>query len=976
MKRRCLVTSLLVVLCGSLAVPAVAQQTTGTIIGRVLDQSSAAMPGVTVTAVHTETGFTRTAVTDTSGDYRLAALPVGVYDLTAEITGFKNLTSKGLIVNVGQTIDIPLKLEVATMSETINVSGETPMIQTTSSAVGGVVDVRRIESMPLNGRQFANLAATIPGVGLGFHSDPTKSTQYAPQIGGGNGRNINYQIDGGDNNDDTVGGLLQLFPLEAIQEFNMVTSRYKAEYGRSNGGVMNIVTKSGTNQLRGSFFTMFRDSALNAQTETEKINELDKQDYRRWQYGGSFGGPIAKDRMHFFGAVERTQQDTFQAVNTEGLFPELDGVFATPYRETLATIKVTANLNPRNYVSVRYGRNQNSQPYGAGPQSPPNNWGASENAFNSFNVNYNLVVGTSGVNEFIFQYADFLNTIVADSADPTEYFPNGVTVGANANVPQTTEQKKYQFRDDFSWYKAGWGGVGHSFKTGVNFINEPTLFITFNSARGVVQNTHLTDDVNGPLSDVVRNDGDAAANIPLKQFAAYIQDDWRINERLTLNLGLRFDVITGYQFDQSGNPNYVKVQEAGAAGQLAGIKGLENFGKEPKEDWNNWQPRIGFAYDLFGNGKDLLRGGWGIYQDMGYTNANGLFAASDALSDGFGATFSVANTTGIRNPDGSFYKVGQPLSNIESQNQADPNAKSLFGQFVDPRLQTPYTRQWAFGWSHELMTSTIISADYVWNEGRDLNTRPRINTRPLGNPTGPRRLSFLGLNPNAAGTRAASSFGSSDYKALIIGFKRRMHKGLDLTGSYTLQYAKSTVGTAGDELNSNNLQDSTLLYDDPRVYGPTSRTDSRHSGSVAAVWQAPWGITVSPVFFWRTALPVSITTGVDTNGNGENNDLPARAYQFDGVGNAPKDIGACETWNCGRGASRTQFNLRASKSFRLGGSARLEAIGEVFNLFNAKNPSTFVTNASSSRFMQPNEYAGDFQNPEQLVGQIGFRFSF
>ena len=263
-------------------------------------------------------------------------------------------------------------------------------------------------------------------MGLGFHSDPTKSTQYAPQIGGGNGRNINYQIDGGDNNDDTVGGLLQLFPLEAIQEFNMVTSRYKAEYGRSNGGVMNIVTKSGTNQFRGSWFTMFRDASLNAQTETEKINDTEKQDYRRWQYGGSFGGPIVKDKAHFFGAFERTQQDTFQAVNTEGLFPELDGVFGTPYRETLFTAKVNYTLNAKNYLSVRYGRNQNSQPYGAGPQSPPNNWGTSENTFNSINLNHNWVVGTSGLNEFIFQYADFGNTISADSKDPNESFPNGV----------------------------------------------------------------------------------------------------------------------------------------------------------------------------------------------------------------------------------------------------------------------------------------------------------------------------------------------------------------------------------------------------------------------------------------------------------------------------------------------------------------------------------------------------------------------
>ena len=212
-------------------------------------------------------------------------------------------------------------------------TAESPLIQTSSSSVGGVVDITRIESLPLNGRQFANLAATIPGVGLGFHRDPTKSSQYSPQINGGNGRNVNYQIDGGDNNDDTVGGLLQLFPLEAIQEFNFVTQRYKAEYGRSNGGVMNIVTKSGTNNPHGSFFELFRDKRMNARTETEKLSNIDKQDYRRNQFGGSFGGPIVKDKAHFFAAVERTQQDTIQAVNTKGLFPALDGVYATPYRE-------------------------------------------------------------------------------------------------------------------------------------------------------------------------------------------------------------------------------------------------------------------------------------------------------------------------------------------------------------------------------------------------------------------------------------------------------------------------------------------------------------------------------------------------------------------------------------------------------------------------------------------------------------------
>ncbi|HEX2462683.1 MAG TPA: TonB-dependent receptor, partial [Vicinamibacterales bacterium] len=406
-----------------------AQQTTGTIAGRVVDPQGSAIPGATVTASNTQTGFSRATVSDNEGLYRLAALPVGTYDVKVELQGFATVEQKNLQVSVGQTVDVNFDLKVAGLTETVTVSGESPLIQSTSSSVGGLVDVQHIESLPLNGRQFANLALTIPGVGLGFHSDPTKSTQFSPQIAGGNGRNVNYLIDGGDNNDDTVGGLLQLFPLEAIQEFNFQTARYKAEYGRSNGGVMNIVTKSGTNQYQGSWFTLLRDDAMNAKTQTETLNEVDKQDYRRYQFGGSIGGPLLRDKAHFFAAAERTQLDTLQTVDTLGLFPSENGTFTTPVRENLITVKGTASLNPSQYLSVRYGRNTNSQPYGAGPQATVDNWGVSENTFNSINVNHNWVLGGSKLNEFIFQFADFSNFISANSLDPYQIFPNGVTIG-------------------------------------------------------------------------------------------------------------------------------------------------------------------------------------------------------------------------------------------------------------------------------------------------------------------------------------------------------------------------------------------------------------------------------------------------------------------------------------------------------------------------------------------------------------------
>lgn len=967
--------------------PAAAQQTTGNIQGRVVDAQKAAVPGVTVTAKSAATGFTRSEVTDAEGVYRLNALPVGTYDVRAELSGFSPYERKGIIVNVGQATDINIDLKVAGVAESVSVTAESPLIQTSSSSVGGVVDIGRIESLPLNGRQFANLAATIPGVGLGFHSDPTKSTQYSPQIAGGNGRNLNYQIDGGDNNDDTVGGLLQLFPLEAIQEFNLVTQRYKAEYGRSNGGVMNIVTKSGTNNWQGSFFELFRDTKMNAKTETEKLTGVDKQEYRRNQFGGSFGGPIARDKAHFFGAVERTQQDTFQSVDLKGLFPG-NGVYATPYRETLFTGKATTNLNPAQFLAVRYGYNKNSQPYGVTPNSPPSAWGQSGNEFNSVNLNHNWVMGGAKLNEFIFQYADFANAITANSLDPAQFFPNNVAVGQNVNTPQATQQKKWQFRNDFSWHMSGMG-LGHDLKSGVNFINEPRLYLTFNTGTGGYSYTHLDNDINGPISSVSRNGGSAEANTPMKQYAWYIQDDWRVTSKLTLNLGFRYDLITGMAIDQTKNPNFVILQNAGKAGVLAGIEGFEDFGKEPEEDRNNFQPRAGFAYDVNGDGRNVVRGGWGRYYDFGYTNANILFAAVNATGLGAGTIFSVNNSNGIRNPDGSFFKVSDPISNIAGLNEAG-GALPLNSHIASPRIKQPYSDQVSIGWSHQLNPATAIDVDYVHSDGRDLGWRPALNQRN-GSTTGPRHYSTLLA---AYGSFSPASFtidisnGRSRYDGVNLGIRRRAVNGVGFTAWYSLSKATSTSGNGADELSVANIQDHLNPFGDVQQ-GPAGRTDARHRATIAGTFELPLGIQVAPIFRYRSALPVNITEGVDVNQNGVNNDIATEAFAFDGFDGSHnpivKKIGACTTVNCGRGAAQSTFNLRVSKSIRLMGSARVDVIGEVFNLFNALNPSGFrpqrflgpISNKRENPdFMRPTVYSGDFQQPEQRVGQIGFRFTF
>jgi hypothetical protein len=374
-----------------------------------------------------------------------------------------------------------------------------------------------------------------------------------------------------------------------------------------------------------------------------------------------------------------------------------------------------------------------------------------------------------------------------------------------------------------------------------------------------------------------------------------------------------------------------------------------------------------------------------------------LFAAADSTGQGFGQTFNVNVTNGIKNPDGSFYQAGQPLSNIASQNQVvNTGAFPLFGQWVDPRLQAPYQMQSNAGWSHELNSDTVIAVDYVNSLGRDLNLRPRVNQRIPGSAAALnlRRVSVLlpsPLNPNVTGTRPTVSRGKSEYNAMIFSVRRRLSHGFDFSANYTLQKGISTIGQAADELNTANIQDPNNPFDDPRQLGPNLTTDSRHLINLSATFQLPWGFRVAPIFFFRSALPVALVDGRDLNLDGDATEIPSIAYAVDSFDASKpqlqqvtvKQIGSCDTVNCGRGYYQTQTNVRLSKLFHLGGRANVEAIGEIFNLFNNINPSGFrarvivpASGAPDATLLQPATYSGDFRRPEQRVGQLGLRFTF
>ena len=319
----------------------------------------------------------------------------------------------------------------------------------------------------------------------------------------------------------------------------------------------------------------------------------------------------------------------------------------------------------------------------------------------------------------------------------------------------------------------------------------------------------------------------------------------------------------------------------------------------------------------------------------------------------------------------------------------NPNGPFYSSQVSPPQTRQPWTNQASVGWSHQLAPSTVVDVDYVHTNGHDLGVRWALNTRVNG---GARRYADLPLNPTNPTLNL--SVGSSQYDGVNIGVRRRMDRHVQMNVWYSLAKATGRGGQAVDELTTNLVQDSTNPFADVQN-GPAFRTDARHRFTLSAIIQAPWGINVSPIYRYRSATPIHNWLGYDANADGVSNDITALAYQYTGISDTGvasyKEIGPCKTVNCGRGASLSQLNLRVSKVFPVAGHLNVEAIGEVFNLTNAINPNfttvgaagfaalytgTLANHTPNASFMKPNAFAGDSGQPEQRVGQIGFRITF
>ncbi len=998
----CLGTSLVMAQGGS----------TGAIQGTVSDLTGARVPGVTITVRNQGTTFERIVLSGDTGNYSVPALEPGRYLVLGELSGFAKVEAKDVVVNVGRTTDLNMTLQPAGIVETVSISGAAPLVETTKTDVGGVVENREVTNLPLNGRNFSSLAALIPGARPVGAWDPTKTRIGAISIAGAGGRNINTTIDGIDNKDNTVGGYVQNVTIEGIQEFALKTQRFSAADGRSQGGLLSIVTKSGTNDVHGSWFSFFRDKKLNANDYFSVHNNVPKPDFNRKQFGGSLGGPIAKDKVFGFFAFEKLSEKAFAIIDQNtlkelqllkdnnikiyGAAPGPASQLPTPFNDKLWTGRLDWTFNAKNSAYVSWNGNRDRT---ENDQSPTDltSTNFNRNRQELVSLVWNSIISPTLLNQFTTGYQYWNNLIDAIDYSPVTVSFANVSFGTNGNVPQQSFQKKWQFKDGIDWRRGN-----HGLKFGADWIFEPVLggFFKFTAVPGITffdnpsvilsDKTKYPQGFNTPgiIQGISATNGDPTYTLPghHHQFGWYVQDDWKPSRKLTLNLGLRYDVDVNLVGGSTQNLNrtYLILKKIDNPLTNPFVNGL------PKDDKNNFSPRVGWAYDLTGGGTTVIRGGYGIYYDQVFLNIP-LFGIQQSNPTIFGTVISLANSS-IGVGDMPTRSLSDPLPPIPGGLTDIPNGST--GRIIDPNYVSPMSQQSNVGFSHQLGQDFVVEADFTHvlntHESRRVRLNPRRGTAPTG--TLPRVLEASFAAAGLATNRLAdivgeSSVNRSRYDGLNIQLRKRLTHGVTFQTSYILSKAQGWGGRSG-EFGATAVFDQLNIFD-PREWAPTGR-DERHRFVWSGVIDLPGGIQASPILQMASARPYTLTSGADTNRDGITSDLciPGTA--------APTTGRLCPS-NPGINTQRGGFDLdgnpvsgrfflmdfRVSKYFNLRPShegLKLGLFFESFNLTNRMNfGNRFSGNNRSAQFetttgLPTGTYGINIAAPYQA--QLGFRLQF
>ena len=880
----------LCVVCICISAGALSAQETisyGTISGRVIDAQGAVVPGAGVTARQVETNLVREAVTDEEGRFRFPYLRVGRYDIVARLAGFSD-ASHTVTVTIGSAFELPIKLSVAGIDTTVTVSADATVLEAARSQIAGTVSQAEVETVPLNGRNFLDLALLVPGVS----PTNTGSTQLFAEtsavpgqgISVGSQRNFsnNFIVDGLSANDDAAGLSGIPYTVDAVDQFQVVTSGGQAELGRALGGYVSVVTKSGTNVMHGNLYGYFRDERLNGRNALSRTTLPMNQK----QFGGSIGGPVVRDRTFYFANVEQRRLDQtgltriapehVAAINARlgaVQYPGsliATGEYANPVDSTNILAKVDHQVSNRDQFSVRYSMydvlSRNSR--GAGALNAPTASAGLDNLDQSLAFSNTWTMSSRTVNETRVQMArGDLKALPTDPVGPAVSIAGVASFGTLSGSPQARVNTMYQVVNNLS-HQAG----AHALRAGVDFVYNDDEIAFPRSIRGAYTFSSLANFLAGTYTATgfTQTFGESVVAQTNPNVGIYVQDEWKATPSLTINSGLRYDL----QFLQTIHT-----------------------------DTNNVSPRVGFAWMPFETRRMVVRASGGLFFDR-----IPLRAVGNALLSG-------GNTTDVAN-------LRQITINLAPQQQGAPVFPHILSAPVasvtlptlttmDRNIQNAYSRQAGFEVEHQVGDAGAVSAGYQYVRGLNLIIQVNQNV-----PTCAASGTNNGCRPNSsyANNNQYSSEAESNYHGLHLSYVRRPATWGHYRISYTLSKSMNNVG---ETFFSSPIDPADLSKDWGR-----SDDDQRHRLVVNGAVKLPYEIDVSGAVQAYSSLPFNITSGLTTIQG-----TPAR----------PIVNGAFLERNAGVGSNVFNVNVRVAKAFLLAGDVELEGALEAFNLTNRRN---------------------------------------
>jgi outer membrane receptor protein involved in Fe transport len=1002
-----------------LSVATFAQTFRGGLQGTIIDQTGAAIPRANVSVTNVDTGLKRETTTDPAGNYVFNELPIGRYDVTASGQGFQATTTKSASVAVAVTSRVNITLGAEKSAQTVEVTAEAPLVDTTGNTLGGTVPSRELTNLPINGRDFTKALTLVPGSTADASAVSDSPGSFGLfSINGNRGRSNNYLLDGTDMNDGyrnlpsineagVFGTPATILPLDAVQEMGIL-SNVEAQYGRNSGGIVNIVTKSGTNTLHGTAFEYFRNNALDARnyfnTKPQPQNKFQNN-----QFGGSLGGPIVKDKTFFYAAYEGQRENVgLPSLATVPTASEIAASTAANGGTVNPVIQQLLARNPWPAPNMAPDANGNNlqastratnrvdsvigkldQQFGKDLFTVRYFWGNSDQSFPLALLGGNVLPGFNTVtpttvnvvslsyvhvrtSNLIFELRGGYNRFdesffpqdqtfdpnsigLATTSNPQDFglplirVSGFAPIGANASLPRGRVDTNSQVFGTASYTHGR-----HNWKAGYEFRR--TFVNGFFDAgyRGVLDFDSLDDFIAGNPSGGRQARGNSKRGTFQNNHGLYIQDNWRATSRLTLNYGLRWDYF-GVIGEEK---NRLSTLLPGQGLVQVGTNGLDRL--FPR-DWNNFGPRLGFAYDLSGNGSTVVRGGWGLYYD--------------SYSQDFFVGQLPFNTF---NPGPAYNGAGpDPIEfSFETTGPLAPGAPVYTGFSdsdaftVDQKLRTPYVQNFNLNIQQKLASNMALELGYVGSQGRklyryrDINqqTDPNTGARPLDGLLTPLGNSFFYVNQ-------FESTATSNYNALQTEFNIQAWHGLTTRVNYTWSHSIDNASDGQDYVAQATQPDNSFAPQNERA---NSNFDTRHRFSWLFNYELP-NAQVAPLFTngWAidvlgqasSGMPYNVTYLFedDFNGSGEffgrpdvvgdpraNTHTPTQLLDLSAfqVPCAVDAAGACVpgTQHFGNlrrnafvGPKYVQFDFGISKNTKLSERVNMNLRLDMFNVFNHAN---------------------------------------